>query len=71
MCNESEIPEELIAKYIVELMREDPIKLTQYVLSVIAQDIYKANVGTFTFSQNMDLDGKRINVKIVGKIKEL
>lgn len=69
--NETEIPEELIEKYIVGLMDENPMKLTQYVLSIIGENIYKANVGSVTFSQNMDIDGKRFNVKFVGKIKEI
>lgn len=68
--SEKKFTDKEIDAFVVEMMKDDPVRFLQYALVVIGKEIYKANAETFTLKQESDLaNGKRFEISVKGKIK--
>lgn len=66
-------PNKQIEDFVLNLMKENPVKFVQYALLVIGEDIFKSNATDFKFSQECNLGekDKRFKISIKGTIKEI
>lgn len=67
-----EVTDDQIQEKLVEMIKTDSTKLASWALIIIARDLYKSNTAEFIITQDQEMeDGKRVEIKIKGKIKEI
>lgn len=54
-----------------EMIKENPVKVLQYFLTLLGQEIVDTNAGTFELSAEMDINGERYKVSCKAKAKKV
>lgn len=56
---------------LAKMFKEEPVKIVQFCLTLIARDLVAANATDAEFSQEMTVGDKRYKVKITSQIEQI
>jgi hypothetical protein len=62
--NEQELIEKKADEMLCEMIKENPVKMMTFFVSIMGREAVKTNADTLSLSQEMDIEGARYKVQV-------